>query len=145
MSLEVTHLFQPTSISPGSTSEMSLHLNVPPVPPRLVGCNIIDISYLLKFNVGAYIRCRIPIVIGTIPLRQRVVDNNRDNSLPRGLTATNLGDDNPPEYEETPPPTYRECILGNFQNKIDDSSNEEDNDGSDQISFVPKYVFYKNV
>lgn len=148
MSLEVTHLFQPTAIPPGETTELSLHFTVPPVPPRLIGCNIIDINYLLKFNVGAYIRCRIPVIIGTIPLRQRMNDNQDNNiSLSRGLIPPVVyGDDQPPQYQETPPPTYRECILGNFQNTIDDSSNEEDNEGSsDQISFVPKYVFYKNV
>lgn len=55
------------------TSDVST-LKVPSVPPsRLDGCKIIDISYSIKFKMeakdAATLKESLPIIIGSIPLR----------------------------------------------------------------------------
>ncbi|VDO96659.1 unnamed protein product [Soboliphyme baturini] len=55
-----------TSIERGTTKKLDLTLQIPPVPPTLSNCNIIEISYHVSFSVGSFIDCSIPITIGTV-------------------------------------------------------------------------------
>ncbi|KAJ8303884.1 hypothetical protein KUTeg_017467, partial [Tegillarca granosa] len=72
---EVARLTHPTLEEGGSDIWSGERMAIPPVPPSfLVGCNIIDISYILEFVIdpsGPAFKLSIPleIIIGTIPLR----------------------------------------------------------------------------
>lgn len=130
-SVEVNRLEKTDPIAPGTTALWhNERLHIPSLPPRLVGCSIIDVSYLLKVDVDNYISATIPVILGTVP-----VSDPRRLSL---ATTQTSHSEAPPPYCETPPPSYRQCILGSF-------SIEEDGDDEHTMGdrfFVPKYVYY---
>ncbi|KRX66233.1 Alpha-(1,3)-fucosyltransferase 5 [Trichinella sp. T9] len=81
VSKDVTQLEWTTAIAPGAANRFNFQFVVPAVPPRMLSCGIIDIHYLLKIRVGAWLHCDIPILIGTVPVDMGPV-SNQQNLLP---------------------------------------------------------------
>ncbi|XP_021955913.1 arrestin domain-containing protein 17 [Folsomia candida] len=133
------------------TSDVSM-LKVPSVPPsRLDGCKIIDIGYHIKFKMeakdSATLKECLPIVIGTIPLRddfnqidgvQRIPIISQPTSTPAS-DAFFLA-----SYADLPPPTYEEAINGTKAEDAESSCSDPPDYGSvDWKSFIPRYVSYR--
>ncbi|KRZ52897.1 Glycoprotein 3-alpha-L-fucosyltransferase A [Trichinella nativa] len=115
VSKDVTQLEWTTAIAPGAANRFNFQFVVPAVPPRMLSCGIIDIHYLLKIRVGAWLHCDIPILIGTVPVDMGPV-SNQQNLLPSvfGPYSDQLlsAYESPPPYrDETPPPPYEICLL----------------------------------
>ncbi|KFD52203.1 hypothetical protein M514_06916 [Trichuris suis] len=121
---------------------------VPALPPTdLAGCNLIHISYLLKFvavvaNGGPNVHVSIPIVIGTVPLEPVYTAPPRRSSIAASapMEPTPLEPSAPPALESFigPPPSYSECV-GMYTADIRDPEDEnEDTEGT----FRPLYPTY---
>uniref|UniRef100_A0A5S6Q919 Arrestin_C domain-containing protein n=1 Tax=Trichuris muris TaxID=70415 RepID=A0A5S6Q919_TRIMR len=159
VSKDVTQLELSTSIEPGAGSQLGFQIFVPMVPPRMVACSIIDIEYLLKIRVGAWLHCSIPIVIGTIPVNaasDQSVSPSSQNLWPlEHASAESDGhgssysyvnrfpmQDTPPPYRpETPPPSYDTCLLVGGVTHVRccdlNDSDETSEDATPMSSFYP--------
>ncbi|CAL1547828.1 unnamed protein product, partial [Lymnaea stagnalis] len=90
---EVARLTRPEIACHSKDNWTGEPLVVPPLPPCfLVGCNVIDIRYILQLNVitqgwGFELEIPLEIIIGTVPLRS-VVEQNPPMP-PLGLIRTN--------------------------------------------------------
>jgi len=126
-------------IEPGSSETWeAVNVNVPAVPPTGLGgnCSIMDVSYRLEFHVdpsgiGFDLVNKIPITIGTIPLRAvfqtwpTYTPNAAPYIPPPSADEEKLGwvaPSAPPipldGYGDLPPPTYSQAISadeGNIQ------------------------------
>ena len=97
------------------------NLVIPPLPPSfLVGCNIIDIHYILQLNVdpsGPALDLEVPleIIIGTIPL-QHIIE----------------------QFPPMSPSAYMECVTGKVDTREDGDSQYLRGD----LSFAPMYTYY---
>ncbi|GFO36973.1 arrestin domain-containing protein 3 [Plakobranchus ocellatus] len=123
-------------------------LVIPPVPPSfLLGCNIIDIRYVVQLNVdpsGPALDLEIPleIIIGTIPLMSVVAQNppmapvGFDNASPWPLPPPSEAG-MPQIPPNLPPPSYNECITGQVDIR---GKNDEHTRGD--LSFAPAYTYY---
>lgn len=145
-------------------------LLVPPTPPsELIHCNIIDIDYSLDVSVSPSgpaldLTVKIPIVIGTIPLREmfscftssfppqpmglqaeptssfppqqaRPMGFQADGMQPQATALLPPGFEN---YPEAPPPQYSELFSGPVSIKGDD-----DNDYTmGNLNYAPVYTYY---
>ncbi|KAK3601187.1 hypothetical protein CHS0354_004388 [Potamilus streckersoni] len=147
----------------GSDTWSSDRMAIPPLPPSyLAGCKIIDIVYILQFEVdptGPSFDLEIPleIIIGTIPLRSAVPPQFLSQYPPpstmplppagfdapfytKGI-ATNEPT-TPPMPTSTlpylPPPSYAECVFGKVSTKGDDDNEYTMGDKD----FAPVYTYY---
>ncbi|XP_046337176.2 arrestin domain-containing protein 2-like isoform X1 [Haliotis rufescens] len=140
-------------------------LVIPPLPPSLlVGCNIIDIGYIVQLEVTPSgpsfdLDIPLPVIIGTIPL-QSVLAQHPPTAPPVGAPmimpnpagapqpdtgAQHSPAGAPPPGSEAPPayppalPSYEECVFGKDGTK-EEGENEkhlqEDN------SYAPVYTYY---
>lgn len=67
-------------IRPGQTKKIHDKLQIPDaIPGELKSCQIIDITYEILFHIGKSIKYRMPIRIGTEPVKYRIerFDNRR--------------------------------------------------------------------
>jgi hypothetical protein len=121
-------------------------LAIPACVPSFNICPIIQVSYLLKVKMIAKgtindsISVEIPVLIGSIPVRQIV-------SPTAGLTAPQQFNDLTPEQLAPPVPsappsydesqlTYADCQFG--RGTLADDDNEK-------ADYTPKYIFYPNL
>ncbi|CAG7817566.1 unnamed protein product [Allacma fusca] len=144
-------------------------IRIPSVPPtRLGGCGIIETHYLIKIKLeiedATSLRGYIPILIGTIPLRNAL-------NLDTGVPVSSGNELLPPEpqterrpsvsssipgYPDLPPPTYEEAVqskqISDDNINIGDESDAENGRPpeynavafGDPDRFVPKYVTYNS-
>lgn len=99
------------------------------VPPSTLGtCKCIDISYRLKVKVVVAgwhkgLKVKVPITVGTVPLRDTPSGDNVDAAVPVGDAAK----------------TYKalECFFPQFDNSYDESSSIKN------ANYLPKYPYYE--
>ncbi|CAL1533646.1 unnamed protein product [Lymnaea stagnalis] len=155
---EVARVTRPGIAGHSEDSWTGEQLVIPPLPPSfLVGCNIIDIHYILQLNVdpsGPALDLEIPleIIIGTIPLRS-VVDQYPPMP-PLGFNSGNMyawetSPTAPPAemYYPLPPPSslpnlappsYNECITGRY-NMLEEG---DDKHTRGNMEYAPVYTYY---
>jgi len=150
------------SIAPGSSDYWEgVTMRIPSVPPtHLAGsCSIMDVQYTLDFHVDPSgpsfdLVVSIPIIIGTIPLReymQTFVNPPAITDLPPAYGDVSFGTDtsmpNSPwvpsapaidqfnQYPDLPPPSYNESIWGMANVKTEDDDDHTQGDWE----FMPRY------
>uniref|UniRef100_A0A915DP86 Arrestin C-terminal-like domain-containing protein n=1 Tax=Ditylenchus dipsaci TaxID=166011 RepID=A0A915DP86_9BILA len=112
-----------------------------PVVPSFNVCPIITVDYTFKVKIVAKgtlsntMSGQLPVLIGTIPVRQiSLLDNHQvpsqDYLAPPQPSA-------PQGSPDGPPPTYADSVFGGGT-----MSEENDEKGA---GFTPKYPFYKNI
>lgn len=121
-------------------------LAIPSLPPsRLGGCKLINVDYLFNFLVvvenADNISLTIPVIIGTIPLRQTHTGTGSPpprppppsfNRMPSAPPLEDVGD-------MPPPPSYEECVYmdrGNIQDADDNQYTTGD------TTYRPLYPIY---
>ncbi|KAL4233469.1 Arrestin domain-containing protein 1 [Mactra antiquata] len=140
-------------------------LRIPAVPPSyLAGCSIIDIQYYIEIRVYLHccasdLRLALPLIIGTVPLRETVQQNvglrqhrrNYQNSAGYTRDSETRAVTNQPQAAsasaplenfddlEMPPPSYQECVFGKV-----DTTNSEERFTAGNLKFAPSYTYYDN-
>eukprot|EP00092_Neocalanus_flemingeri_P026417 GFUD01028635.1.p1 GENE.GFUD01028635.1~~GFUD01028635.1.p1 ORF type:complete len:421 (+),score=80.89 GFUD01028635.1:75-1265(+) len=154
------------AIAPGeSDSWHDTALKIPTLPPSdLPYCNNIVIRYTLEFRVepsgaGFDLKLKVPIVIGTIPLRSTF---NQFASIPKipsapppksedpyvsAPPASKFPDAPPPfsAYPELPPPSYEQAVGDNFPNLRDEEDEEHNEHAGGNWDFRPLYPSYAGI
>lgn len=131
----------PYDIPPHQTKKFNGATIIPSLPPsKLDGCSFIDIEYLVKLKISS-VWCRLflerAIVIGSIPVRRQ---SARPSAPPiTGRTTSpsqiELSVQDPTSNDEMSPPSYEECMVGNYEIK-DDEGNPISSSGN------PVYPYY---
>ncbi|ELU03994.1 hypothetical protein CAPTEDRAFT_159204 [Capitella teleta] len=126
-------------------------LRIPAIPPsRLVGCNIINIAYVVKFyvsvNYGNDIKLACDITVGTVPLYEAYSSQpaqlpsmpimQQPNAPPPPM-AMAMAPSAPPAC--LPPPAYEECVKGRVT--ISDENDSKYTRGD--MQWAPVYPVYQ--
>lgn len=119
-------------------------LQLPALPPTSLNtCSIIDISYRIYIFVhtpGCHSKMEmmLPMVVGNVPLFESATNISQVITV-QPSAPTMSGDDSPPGYNATVPPSYEEaCIEGSTFLKSD-----EDERATIE-PYLPKYPVYHN-
>jgi hypothetical protein len=140
-------------VTAGTTGSWhNVALVIPSIPPsRLVGCNIINVNYVLKIYVDAQyseLKLSTDLLIGTIPLRglfftaSHPVTGGAITVQPTS-SANQQATDEPPDYSscDLPPPSYEECVSGQVDiREVNDSKYLRGN-----LTWAPKYPMYRQL
>ncbi|XP_065354355.1 arrestin domain-containing protein 3-like [Calliphora vicina] len=123
---------------------------IPSTPPTTERSSIICIAYKLKvtLQLGCCVSnpvMEVPIIIGTIPLRESIPANRtmmsiaEDHVVPTApeLAEAGVGGDLPPSYNEMQPPTFEEATRSNSP-FIDTDIDERNR----IVGFKPLYPMY---
>ena len=141
----------------GSDSWDGELIYIPPVPPTgLEGCNIIDVSYSLKFEVEPRgfnlwdndrgVEVSFPITIGNIPLiplrkdLQKLDINTTDSRFAPTVNSSNTYPKLPVEYAELPPPSYVDGVAAYEDGRPNQLKSGQDSANTDaNWDFNPRY------
>ncbi|GMT04504.1 hypothetical protein PENTCL1PPCAC_26678 [Pristionchus entomophagus] len=132
---EVFRSEEKVEILKGATEKWTRMVPIPPTVASFNNCPIITVEYFLKMKVttsGAVsttISAQLPIIIGTIPIRQI--------SVPPPPPPQPGGAPLYPQIPESSdaPPSYAECVFGAGKVKDQDETDE----------FTPRYPCYPNI
>lgn len=141
-----------SSVAGGSTADWNnIPLIVPSIPPsRLVGCQIINITYILTVDINTdYTDFKLPveIIIGTVPLRGQYQPSPVAITQPTApLPPHDFNSDPPPPFPtdsgffyDMPPPSYEECVQGKVTIKEETDSEFVRGD----LNWAPVYAMYR--
>lgn len=143
-------------VASGKTEEFrNVSLVVPSIPPsRLVGCQIINISYFLTVDINVdYTEFKLPveIVIGTIPLRGQYAPCSAIITQPMAPPPPpphDFDSNQPPPFSsvsgffyDMPPPSYEECVQGKVTIKEETDSKYVRGD----LNWAPVYPMYRQL
>ncbi|GMR32188.1 hypothetical protein PMAYCL1PPCAC_02383 [Pristionchus mayeri] len=129
---EVFRSEEKVEIVKGATDKFTRLVPIPPVVATFNNCPIITVEYFLKIKmttsgaVSTTVSAQLPLIIGTIPLRQVSIPSTAPSA--------------PPLYPQIPsydaPPSYADCVFG--AGKVKGQEDELD-------EFTPRYPFYPNI
>ncbi|KAI1696072.1 arrestin domain-containing protein 17 [Ditylenchus destructor] len=126
-------------------------LAIPPIVPSFNICPIIQVDYQFKIKIVAKgtisntVSGTLPVLIGTIPVRQQAPPQqaqvpSQDYLEPPPPTAPQPG--TPigivPAFPAGPPPSYADSVFG--RGTVQDDSEDKSGGG-----YTPRYVFYNNI
>ncbi|KAI1703423.1 arrestin domain-containing protein 17 [Ditylenchus destructor] len=126
-------------------------LAIPPIVPSFNICPIIQVDYQFKIKIVAKgtisntVSGTLPVLIGTIPVRQQAPPQqaqvpSQDYLEPPPPTAPQPGTPigNVPAFPAGPPPSYADSVFGR-------GTVQDDNEDKSGGGYTPRYVFYNNI